>query len=389
MPRPIYMDCFATTPVSARVRAAMEPYSGGVFANPHALQHGPGQEAAAAVRKAREQVAQAMGASPDEIIFTSGATESNNMVLRGAAKPGAKAGKRRILISAIEHPSVREPAFALRGDGFIVEEIPVVSQGFVKAATLGVMLGCGDDVALVSVMAANNETGVGQDVLEMAELCRGKGVPFHTDAVQALGKLPFDLHLVPASYASFSAHKLYGPKGVGALFMRKSASRLAPLLLGGGQEGGMRAGTVAVSLVAGFGEACAEAMEMRDSEAVRLNALRDEVLQALMESFPGMRLHGCLCDRVPGSLNIGFPGVPAGLLMEMLPEFALSAGSACHSGSDVPSHVLVALGLSPEEAGEALRISPGRMTTEGDMGKLVFALTDAVRQVKGMKRVSP
>jgi cysteine desulfurase len=370
---PVYLDHHATTPLDARVLDAMLPYFAEQFGNAHSAQHAYGWRAADAVERARAEIAELIGALPEEIVFTSGATEANNLAIRGVA---ARAGARRHLLTcATEHPCVLETCRAVRRDGFEVTELPVQADGLLDPDRLRAALR--PDTALVSIMSANHEIGVLQPIAEIARRCRERGVVVHTDAAQAAGRIPLDVAKLEVDLLSFSAHKLYGPKGIGALYVRRGL-RLEPLLAGGGQEQGLRPGTLPTPLCVGFGAACALAQRDLAAEAARLAALRDRLHQALRHAVPGARLNGTAEPRLPNNLNLCLPGIDAEDLMAELPELALSTGAACASATQQPSPVLRALGLSDQAIQGSLRIGLGRTTTEAEVEFAIERLRGAI-----------
>lgn len=366
--RPIYLDNQATTPCDPRVVTAMLPYFSEAFGNPHSAEHALGREAEAAVERARAEVAALIGASPREIIFTSGATESNNLAIKGAARFAARMGspKRRVITVATEHKCVLEATRDLAEEGFEPVFLPVAPDGRLDPAALGAALAT--PTLLVSVMAANNETGVLQDIATLATLARDCGALFHTDAAQAAGKIPLDVAAQGIDLLSISGHKLYGPKGIGALYVRhRPRVRLAPLISGGGQERGLRSGTLPAPLIVGFGEACRIARAEMAAETARLAALRDRLLARLRAAIPGIALNGSRDHRLAGNLNLAFPGARAETLLADLPDLCLSTGSACSSAAIEPSYVLRAMGIAPEIAAASLRIGIGRFTSAAEI----------------------
>ena len=360
---PIYLDHHATTPTDPRVVEAMLPYFSREFGNAASHTHAFGWRAEAAVELARESLARGLGArDPREIVFTSGATESNNLALRGAAE--AQRGRRDHLVTvATEHSSVLDPCRALARSGFEVTELPVDSAGLVDPDAVARAIGA--RTLAVSVMWANNEIGVIQPVEAIARACRERGVLFHCDAAQAVGKLPVDVCAAGVDLLSLTAHKLYGPKGIGALYVRSGRPRvrLEPILYGGGHEGGLRSGTLPVALIVGFARALELALSERSEEEKRIASLRDHLLDRLRAALPGVFVNGDRERRLPGNLNVGFEGVSADALMAGLPELALSAGSACSSARPEPSHVLKALGLPDDAVKASIRIGLGRTNT--------------------------
>ena len=371
---PIYLDNQATTPCDPRVVAAMLPFFTERFGNAHSAEHAMGQDAEAAVDTARAQLAALIGAEPRELIFTSGATEANNLAIKGAARFAAAQGsqRRRVITAATEHKCVLESAADLRAEGFDPVVLPVGADGLLDPAALQAALA--EPTLLVSIMAANNETGVLQDLPILAALAHEAGALFHTDAAQALGKLPFDVAGI--DLASFSAHKVYGPKGIGALYVRRRPrARLQPLFSGGGQERGLRSGTLPTPLVVGFGEACRIAAAEMLSEAPRLAALRDRLLDGLADRLPGLRVNGTMQHRLPGNLNITLPYADALDVMRATPALCVSTGSACSSAEVAPSYVLAAMGLSPAQAARTLRLGLGRFTSPADVDFAIRALS--------------
>jgi cysteine desulfurase len=371
--RPIYLDYQATTPVDPRVAEAMWPYFTHAFGNPHSVHHSYGQEAEQAVEAARAEVASLIGAEPREIVFTSGATESNNTAIKGAARFHAPMGKRHVVTLATEHKCVLESVKALAKDGFEVEILPVEADGRVDLDRLAAAIR--EDTAVVSAMAANNEIGVLQPLQEIGRLCREKRVLFHTDAAQAVGKVPLDVGAANVDLLSLSGHKLYGPKGIGALYVRRRPrARIVPLMDGGGQERTLRSGTVAAPLVVGLGEACRIAGEEMTAEAERLRALRKRLWDGLRGYLPDAYVNGSWDARLPGNLNVTVPGLDAETLIAESPGVAYSTASACSSTSVEPSYVLSALGLSDRDAAASIRLGLGRTTTEDEIDRACEAI---------------
>ncbi len=360
MAMPIYLDYNATTPVDPRVLAAMLPAFEVHFGNPASRTHPFGWAAARLVEKARESLARHLGGAPDEYIFTSGATEANNLAIKGVA--WARAGRRCHLITcATEHKAVLDPCRRLaREEGAELTVLPVDRLGHLDLQRLEDALR--PDTALVSVMLANNETGTLQALAEVVAVCRQRGVLVHTDATQAVGKIPVDVAALGLDLLSMSAHKFYGPKGIGALWRRRGVG-LAPLLDGGGHEQGMRSGTLAVPLIVGLQVALEICCADLDAERVRLAALRDRLRRLTLESLPGVEENGDPERRLPNTLNLTFRGVDGNALLANLPGLALSSGSACTSADPSPSHVLLAMGRSRRDAQASLRFSLGRPTT--------------------------
>jgi cysteine desulfurase len=368
--KPIYLDHQATTPLDERVWLAMEPYWREHFGNP-ASSHAYGWATAAAIDLARCQIAAAIQAEPAEIIFTSGATEANNLILRGVAEAEWQRGK-HIVTVATEHRAILEPCGYLEKLGFEVTYLPVDGAGLIDLVQLEAALR--SDTILVSVMAANNEIGVLQPWGAIGVLCRQRRIVFHTDATQALGKVSLDVQRDRIDALSLSAHKIYGPKGIGALYLRRSV-RCIPQQLGGGQEQQRRGGTLATPLIVGFGLAAELAVTEQAVEIKRLQGLRDRLWQQL-SPLPGVHLNGSLTQRLPDNLHLSFAGLEtAALLTKLQSVVALSAGSACSNGR--PSHVLAALGRDPRWA--ALRFSLGRGTTEAEIDRVAEATRAAVQ----------
>lgn len=379
MNRPIYLDHHATTPVDPRVLEAMLPYFGEEFGNASSSTHAYGWRAEAAVEDARERIAAAIGgAEPGEIVFTSGTTESDNLALQGVAR-GAPHRRKHLVITAIEHHAVLDTCRALEADGFSVSTVPVDSSGRVDPQEIARALT--EHTALVSVMAANGEIGVLQPLREIAALCRERGVPLHSDAAQAVGKVPLDVRAAGIDLAAFCAHKLYGPKGVGALYVRSGRPRLqlAPLLHGGGQERGLRSGTLPVALIVGFARALELCVAEREAEASRLLALRERLWTRLQKDLDGVQCNGHPVHRLPGNLNVSFAGVDATALLMALDGVALSTGSACASGRAAPSHVLAALGLPPALARGTVRFGIGRGNTADEIDRAAEQIAAGVR----------
>ena len=374
---PVYLDHHATTPLDPRVLESMLPYFTEGFGNPHSTQHAYGWAAEAAIEEARVRVAALIGALPEEIVFSSGATESNNLAIRGVA---AHAGPRRHVVTcATEHPSVLETCRALRRDGFEVTELPVQRDGLIDLDEFREALR--PDTALVSIMAANHEIGVLQQIAEIAEICQKRGILLHTDAAQAAGQIALDVAALGIDLLSLSAHKLYGPKGIGALYVRRGV-RIAPLFAGGGQERGLRPGTLPTPLCVGFGAACALARQELADDATRLRDLRERLYQGLHQAIEDIQLNGAPEPRLPGTLNICLPGVDAEDLLAELPELALSTGAACASASQEPSPVLRALGLSDEAIQGSIRIGLGRATSACEIGFAIERLAAAARRLR-------
>ena len=377
----IYLDYQATTPTDARVVAAMEPYFSRHFGNPHSQSHPFGWDAEDAVERARAQIAAAIGATPREIVFTSGATEANNLAIKGAARFHRARGKDHVVTVATEHKCVLESCRDLEAEGFRVTILPVRPDGLIDAETVAAALD--DNTVLVSVMAANNEIGVIQPLAEIGQVCRDRGVLFHSDAAQAVGKVALDVEAMKIDLLSISAHKLYGPMGIGALYVRhKPRVRLTPLFSGGGQERGRRSGTLPTPLCVGFGMACEISVADMAAEGDRLRALRQRLCRGLMDRIDGVTLNGDLERRLPGNLNLNFAGIAAADLMTEAKAVALSTGSACTSASLEPSYVLRALGIPDELAHGSIRFGLGRFNTEAEIDAVVDHITAAVEKLR-------
>ncbi|TCO82402.1 cysteine desulfurase IscS [Plasticicumulans lactativorans] len=391
MNRPLYLDHAATTPVDARVVAAMVDCLGadGAFGNPASVTHGYGREAAERVEAARAEVAALIGCERREIVWTSGATEADNLALSGAAR-AAPRGKRHIVTLATEHKAVLDTCRQLARGGWEITCLAPAADGVLDLDQLAAALR--DDTLLVSVMAVNNETGVTQDLEAIGRLTRSRGVLFHIDAAQAAGRIALDVARFEADLMSLSAHKAYGPKGVGALYVRRwPRARVEPLLHGGGQEHGLRAGTLATHQIVGMGEACRLAREALERDAAHLRALRERLWAGLRE-LGGVQLNGHATRAAGGILNVSVDGLGAESLLLALPGLALSAGSACTSVADEPSHVLRAMGLDAARLRSALRFSPGRHTTVEDIDRALEAVRRAVarlRALAGGRRPAP
>ena len=379
---PIYLDYQATTPADPRVVAAMLPYFTEKFGNPHSTSHSHGKEVAAAVEAARHQVARLIGADEREIVFTSGATESNNLAIKGALRFKGET-RRRVVTYVTEHKCVLESVRRLGEEEVEVVLLPVRADGLVDLDLLARTL---DErpTTLVSVMAANNEIGVVQPLAEIGALCRARGVLFHSDAAQAVGKVPIDVEAMKIDLLSISGHKIYGPKGIGVLYVRRRPRvRLEPLFDGGAQERGIRSGTLPAPLCVGLGVACEIAGAEMAAEAARLGQLRDRLYRGLKKGVPELVLNGDPEHRLPGNLNVGFPGIDGQALLAELPELSLSLGSACTSATVEPSYVLKALGLPDELANGSIRIGLGRFTSEADVDFAIDRLASAVRRLRG------
>jgi cysteine desulfurase len=376
--RPVYLDNQATTRCDPRVLSVMLPWFSEHYGNPHSVEHAMGTEAEAAVEEARAHVAALLGAEPREVVFTSGATESNNIAIKGAARHALRSGsdRRRVITVATEHKCVLESVGDLSDEGFEPVFLPVRADGLLDPDLLRDALAV--PTLLVSVMTVNNEIGVMQDIPVLAAIAKAAGALFHTDAAQGVGKVPIDVTGAKVDLLSLSGHKIYGPKGVGALFVRRRPRvRLVPLFSGGGQERGLRSGTLPAPLVIGLGEACRLAQAEMADEAIRIALLRDRLLDRLREALPAVRVNASMTARIPGNLNLTFPAVTATELMARAPDLCVSTGSACSSAEIEPSYVLSALGLPPDEAARSLRIGIGRFTSAADIDFAAAALAAA------------
>jgi cysteine desulfurase len=381
MRQPIYLDAQATTPIDERVLESMLPFLRAQFGNPGSA-HFYGWQAAAAVDAARQQLAMAIGATADTIVWTSGATEANNLAIKGVAESHFSHGRHLVTV-ATEHRAVLDPCRYLAGLGFELTILPVDDQGLVDPQQIASALR--PDTVLVSVMAANNEIGVLQPLAKIGAICHERGVLFHSDAAQALGKLPLDVEAMQVDLMSLTAHKLYGPKGVGALYVRRHHPRVnvAAQIHGGGQEQGLRSGTLAPALIVGFSKAVELAMQEMAAEGERLRGLRDRLWQRL-QTLPDIRLNGHPEQRLPGNLNVSFAGLSSSdLLLALRETVAVSSGSACSSERQEESHVLQALGLPQDLALASLRFGLGRFTSAAEIEQVADALMTIV---EGLRR---
>jgi cysteine desulfurase len=378
----IYLDHQATTPIDPRVLDAMMPYLTTCYGNPSSP-HAYGHTAAAAVHTARHQIRELIGAASDsEIIFTSGATESDHLAITGIAAALRDAGN-HIITTAIEHKALLAACQQLTSQGIRLTVIPVNADGLVDPARIAAAIT--PQTILVSVMHANNEIGTIQPLAEIGQVTRDRGVLLHTDAAQSLGTVAFNVDHFAVDLASFSAHKIYGPKGTGALYIRRGTIRPLPQITGGGQEYGLRPGTLNVAGIAGIGHAGAILTAQRAADARRITDLRDQLLSLLRDAIPDIEVNGTLIRRLPGNLNLTIPGIDADMLIEQLPRLALSTGSACNTGQAKPSHVLTAIGLARPSARATIRIGLGRDTT-------LQSIADAAGQISAVvaaQRVTP
>jgi len=370
----IYLDYNATTPIAPEVVQAMGPYLTGEFGNPSSG-YPLGQRAQAAIARAREETALLLGGRAEEVIFTSGATEANNTVLKGVAE---HFGRGHIITTTIEHPAVLNPCVHLLSRGFEVTFLPVDGGGRVDHEA--VRRAITPQTILISVMHANNETGALQPLVEIGELARQAGVWFHTDAAQSVGKVRVKVDELKVDFLTLAGHKFYAPKGVGALYVRPGAA-FTPLLYGAGQEGGRRPGTENVPYLVALGEACRLAREGLERDMQHLQGLRDLLHARLKTGFPDMVLNGPEVERLPNTLNVSFPGLSGAAILEGLPELAASLGAACHSGEEKPSHVLQAMGVTPERARGAVRLSVGRYTNREEVEEAAALLLQQVQRL--------
>jgi cysteine desulfurase len=375
---PIYFDNHATTPVDPQVLEAMLPYLAGKFGNAASHSHSFGWEAASAVVNARKQIASLIGASPQEIVFTSGATESDNLAITGVAE-ACKAKGNHIITVNTEHRAVLDTCLHLEKSGWRITRLSVGADGLIDLDQLKSAFT--PQTILVSVMAANNETGVVQPLEEIGAICRERGVLFHSDAVQALGRMPLDVKKLNLDLASLTAHKCYGPKGCGALYVR-SGVKVAPIIHGGGHEGGRRSGTLNVPGIVGFGKACEIAQNVLPEESCRIAGLRNRMRDRLLAELDDVVVNGSMEHRLSGNLNISFLNVDGEALMTAVKDVAVSSGSACHSDKVDPSHVLKAMGLSDEAAGSTIRFGLGRFNTEAEVDYVAARFVDAVKKLR-------
>jgi cysteine desulfurase len=378
---PIYMDNHATSPLDPRVLEAMMPYLTGIFGNAASRNHSFGWEAEGAVEKAREQVAKLIGATAKEIIFTSGSTESNNLALKGIAEMYRERGN-HIITQVTEHKAVLDTCKRLEKSGYRVTYLPVKADGLVDLEDL--QRAFDDKTILVSIMFANNEIGVVQPVAEIGKLCRERNVIFHTDAVQAVGKIPVDVNSMNIDVLSLTAHKLYGPKGVGALYVRRRNPRvqISEQINGGGHERGMRSGTLNVPGIVGLGKACELAGQEMAAEGERLSKLRDKLKTKLESSLDYIHVNGSMEHRLPNNLNISFVYVEGESLLMGINDVAVSSGSACTSATLEPSYVLKALGLGDDVAHSSIRFGLGRFNSEAEVDYVADKVIDIVKKLR-------
>ena len=378
---PVYMDNHATTPLDRRVLEAMLPYLTERFGNAASRSHSFGWEAEQAVESARSQVAKLVGAAANEIVFTSGATESDNLAIKGVAETSREKGN-HIITVVTEHKAVLDSCKHLEKNGYRVTYLPVHQDGLIDLQQL--INAIGEKTILVSVMAANNEIGVLQPIAEIGKICRERDVIFHTDAAQAVAKVPIDVDKQNIDLMSIAGHKIYGPKGVGALYVRHKDPevKLSALIDGGGHEHGMRSGTLNVPGIVGLGKACAIASEEMPKEACHLAGLRNRLRDKIMGAIDNVYINGSMEQRLPGNLNVSFGGVEGESLMLGLDGIAVSSGSACTSAKVDPSYVLKALGCDDDLATSSIRFGLGRFTTEAEVDYVANRVIQTVRQLR-------
>ena len=388
-PAPLYLDHHATTPLDPRVLEAMLPWLTTRFGNAASIGHAYGRMAAAAVEEARAVIAAALNCAPASIVFTSGATEANNLAIKGALQGTGRTP--RLVVNAAEHRAVLDPARRLRRAGCAVEILPVDQSGQVELDALRASLQ--QETRLVSVMPANNEVGTLNPISEIAAICRERGAWLHCDAAQAVGKVPINLGECPIDLLSFTAHKLYGPQGVGALYIRPDDPpiRLTPLLDGGGHERGLRSGTLPVAMIVGFARAVQIAVSEMANEAGRLESLRRRLQDGLSARLPELTCHGHPDRRLPGNLNVGFAGVDGDALLTAVAAagLAVSSGSACTSANPEPSHVLRAMGVPERLARASLRFGLGRFTTPDEIARAVTIVAESVEHLRAARERTP
>ncbi|MBM4174598.1 MAG: cysteine desulfurase [Ignavibacteria bacterium] len=378
---PIYLDNNSTTQVDPRVLEEMLPFFSERFGNSASKQHSFGWIAESAIDRARQRIASLLNANPEEIFFTSGATESNNLAILGIAQAYQSKGN-HIVTSSIEHPSVLEPCKSLGDRGFKISYVRVDESGKVNLKDLKGLIN--SKTILVSIMASNNEIGTIQPVDEIAKICNAKNVLFHTDAVQSLGKVSLDAQKIQADLISISAHKIYGPKGIGALFIRKRkpSIQLKPIIHGGGHEKGLRSGTLNVPCVVGFGKVCEIALNEMENETSKIKLMQNRLFDFLLSGIEDVSLNGHEIDRLPGNLNFKFKDVNADLLLAEIKDVAFSSGSACSSAKAEPSHVLKAIGLAKNEIQNSIRLSIGRFNTEDEIEYVGKRFTETVKRIR-------
>jgi len=382
--KPLYLDAQATTPMDPRVLDAMLPYLTSMYGNPHSRTHQYGWESEEALETARAQVADLIGAEPKEIVFTSGATESNNISVKGVGR-FYKSKKKHVITTQTEHKCVLDSCRQLEAEGIEVTYLPVDVNGLIDLEQLEASIR--PDTSLVSVMMVNNEIGVVQPVQEIGKICRSRKVFFHTDAAQAVGKIPVDVNSMNIDLMSISGHKLYGPKGVGALYVRRRPRvRVEPIQSGGGQERGLRSGTVPTPLTVGLGSACAIAKEEMKNDAEHVNRLANKLVNGLTSALPSVIRNGCDVKTYNGCINLSFHCVEGESLLMALKDIAVSSGSACTSASLEPSYVLRAIGADEDLAHSSIRFGIGRFTTEEEVD---FTVQRTIAEVSRLREMSP
>jgi cysteine desulfurase len=386
MKLPIYMDNHATTPVDPQVLEVMLPYFAQTFGNAASRNHSFGWEAEAAVEQARRQIAALIGASPKEIIHTSGATESDNLAIKGVAWMYRQKGRHLVTLPT-EHKAVLDSCKNLEEEGFKVTYVPVRPDGLLELDDLAAALT--NETTLVTVMAANNEIGVLQPIREIGTLCHERGILFHTDATQAAGKIPIDVQRMNIDLMSISSHKMYGPKGAGALYVRRKGPRvqLKPIIHGGGHERGIRSGTLNVPAIVGFGKACEVCMHVMPKESERLRRLRDRLMDGILSRLDQVRINGSMEHRLPNNLNLSFAHTESESLLMAMKDIALSSGAACTSATVEPSHVLKALGLG-DLAYSSVRFGLGRFNTEEEVDYVVSRVVETVGRLRQLSSLS-
>lgn len=382
--KPLYLDAQSTTPIDPRVLDAMLPYSISQYGNPHSRTHFYGWEAENAVEEARKHVADLIGADPKEIIFTSGATESNNIAVKGVARFNRRK-KKHVITTQTEHKCVLDSCRILEGDGFDVTYLPVQNNGIVDLQALTDALR--PDTSLVSVMMVNNEIGVRQPIEEIGRICRERKIFFHTDAAQAVGKIPVDVNSMNIDLLSISGHKIYGPKGIGALYVRRRPRvRLEPIMSGGGQERGLRSGTLPSTLIVGLGKACQIATQEMEYDREHVEKLSSRLVSGIMDQVDKVVRNGDPSKTYPGCVNLSFACIEGESLLMALKDIALSSGSACTSASLEPSYVLRALGADDEMAHSSIRFGINRFTTESEVD---YTINKCVHNVSKLREMSP